>query len=317
MKGKKGVTMGMPFNWIFAILVGGFILFLAVFGAGKFIRTSEQTVYTETAASLVSLFDPLETGLASGKSSEIVFKKESRIRLDCDESGLFGRQRISFSEETLGDEFGEGGQRITIKDKYVFSDNVLEGKAMYYFSKPYFAGFKVADLLMMYSNNQLYCVHDASAGFREDVEGLNLKNIIFMNQSVECEGIEVCFNQGRCDINVFENNNLILKDGEKLYYVDDLIYAAIFSSPEIYECNVKRIKKRFNELGRIYLDKINVIKRVNCDAKLGDKLALLVNSNFTSSKNLIELRDRMEEVDTINQRAQDGCRVYYNLNWER
>jgi len=70
---KKAIAMS--FNWIFAIIAGGFILFLAIFAAGQFIRTGEQTIYTETAASLISLFDPLETGLASGKAHEIGFKK--------------------------------------------------------------------------------------------------------------------------------------------------------------------------------------------------------------------------------------------------
>ena len=77
VENKRGIAMS--FNWIFAILAGGFILFLAIFSAGKFIRTSEQTLYTETAASLISLFDPLETGLASGKSSSIRFKKDSGL----------------------------------------------------------------------------------------------------------------------------------------------------------------------------------------------------------------------------------------------
>jgi len=107
---KKAIAM--TFNWIFAIIVGAFILFLAIYASGKFIRTSEQSIYTETAASLVSLFDPLETGLASGKASEITFKKESKIFFDCNENlNLpFGRQTISFSEQTFGEEFGEVGR---------------------------------------------------------------------------------------------------------------------------------------------------------------------------------------------------------------
>ena len=99
---KKGVALA--FNWIFAILAGGFILFLAIYGAGKFIKTSERAIYTETAASLVGLTDPLETGFASGKAHEISFKKKSRLFFDCDESfRVLGRQRISFSEQTFGD----------------------------------------------------------------------------------------------------------------------------------------------------------------------------------------------------------------------
>ena len=62
----KKAIFGMSFNWIFALIVGGFILFLAIYGAGKFIKTSETTLYTETASKLTALLDPLETGLASG-----------------------------------------------------------------------------------------------------------------------------------------------------------------------------------------------------------------------------------------------------------
>jgi len=106
---KKGI--GMSFNWIFAIIAGAFILFLAVFAASKFIQTSENTLYTETAASLISFFDPLETGLASGKAHEIGFQKKSKVFFDCEENlnPPFGKQTISFSEQTFGEKiWGKG-----------------------------------------------------------------------------------------------------------------------------------------------------------------------------------------------------------------
>ena len=124
-KNKKGIAMS--FNWIFAIIAGGFILFLAIFAAGKFIKTSEISVNTQTAASLISLSDPLETGLASGKAHEIIFKKESRIFIDCNENTNFpfGKQTISFSEKTFGDEFGEKGGRININNKYILKNQQI------------------------------------------------------------------------------------------------------------------------------------------------------------------------------------------------
>ena len=319
MRNKKAIAMS--FNWIFAIVVGGFILVLSLYAASQFIRTSEQTVYTETAASIVSLFDPLETGLASGKSSSISFKKESKLYFDCfDNRNLpFGEQTIRFSEKTFGDEFAEGGNRISIKDKYVFSEDIVEGKTMYYFSKPYFAGYKVADLMMIYSDQKTYCVHGAGEDFVDDVEGLNLKNIIFPNASLECEGINVCFKSigDKCDVRVVENGNYVLKGSDKLYYVDDLLFAAIFSSSDNYECNVKRIKNRFNELAGIYLNKIEVIKRKNCEPTLGPKLLELLAFRVESSRDLLLFHDKIEEINQINNRAKDGCRVYYNVNWKR
>lgn len=322
---KRGLdkkAIAMTFDWIFAIIVGGFILFFAVFSAGKFIRTSEQVLYTETAASLISLFDPLETGLASGKSSEIIFKKKSKIFWGCNENSNkpFGKQTIRFTEQTFGDEYGEAGQEITIKDKYVFSENVVEGKEMYYFTKPFFAGFKVNDLLIIYSNQNNYCVYNANEDFQDDIEGLNLKNINFPNKTDKCDGVEICFGgvEGRkCDIKVFEDQNYVLKNGRKLYYVNDLIYGAVFSSSEIYECNVKRIKSRFNELAQIYLDKIEVIERKNCEPKLGPKLAILIEENIRNSNDLLLFNEKIGEINEINQRAKDGCKVYYNINWER
>jgi hypothetical protein len=267
------------------------------------------------------LFDPLETGLASGKSSSISFKKESKLYFDCfDNRNLpFGEQTIRFSEKTFGDEFAEAGNRVSIKDKYLFAENLVEGRTMYYFSKPYFAGYKVADLMMMYSDKNKYCVHGANEDFVDDVEGLNLKEIVFVNESLECEGINVCFKSigDKCDIRVVENSQYVLKDSKRMYYVSDLLFAAIFSSPDMYECNVKRIKSRFNELAVVYVNKIEIIKRKNCEPTLGPKLTELLAFRVENSRDLLLFHDKIDEIDQINARAKDGCRVYYNVNWKR
>ncbi len=312
---KKGIAM--TFNWIFAIVAGGFILFLAIFAAGKFIRTSEQALYTETAASLISLFDPLETGLASGKAHEIGFKKQSKVFFECQESGNsgFGKQRISFSEKTLGDSYSEPGGRVSIKDKYIFAESVVEGKTIYVFSKPFFMGFKVNDLAMVISAEDNYCFYDASEGIKDSLEGLNLGNIIFMNASSDCNGINVCFAESRssvdCQIRVDENQGYVLnrKEGKIVYYVGELIYPAIFSSPDIYECNVKRMKFKFDQLAGIYLDKIDIIEREGCSSNVGVKLASVLGG-IDDSRDLIGLYERVEEFDSINSQALSGCQLW-------
>ena len=78
MKKVNKKAIAMSFNWLFAIIVGAIILFLAIYATSKFIKTSEEVIYTETSAKLIALLDPLETGLASGKSEEISFKKQTR-----------------------------------------------------------------------------------------------------------------------------------------------------------------------------------------------------------------------------------------------
>lgn len=318
-KSKKGIAMS--FNWIFAILAGGFILFLAIFSAGKFIRTSEQTIYTETAASLISLFDPLETGLASGKAHEISFKKKSKLFFDCHEdlNPPFGKQTISFSEQTFGETYGEKGGSVSIKNKYIFSDNVVEGNKIYVFSKPFFMPFKINDIIIVTSQDKNYCFYDSPEYIKESLEGLSMKNIIFMNESNQCKGINVCFGSAKtnCEVRVFEDEGYVIKkiSGKKVYYVGDLIYGAIFSEPNIYECNVKRIKVRFDELAKIYLDKISIIERKNCQSHVYSKLNSMLGG-IQDSRGLIGLYEATEDIDSINRQAKSGCQLYYNSGFE-
>ena len=310
----------MSFNWIFAIIAGSVILFLAIFSAGKFIRTSEQTVFTETAASLISLFDPLETGLASGKAHEIGFKKKSRIFFDCNENTNFpfGKQTIAFSEQTFGDKFGEKGGRVNIDNKYIFAEEVVEGDKVYVFSKPFFMPFKITDIIVVTSADDNYCFYDSPEYIQESLEGLNLKNIHFPNQTSKCEGIDVCFELNRigCEIKVFEDEGYVLnkKYGQRAYYVGNLVYGAIFSSPDIYECNVKRIKSKFDELAKLYLNKIDIIERKECDSNIGLKLNSVLGS-IENSRDLIGLYKEVEEIDSINKFAKSGCALYYNTNF--
>jgi len=309
----KKAIFGMSFNWMFAIIVGGFILFLAIYGASKFIKTSETTLYTETAARMASLLDPMETGLASGKATEISFQKESRFYFTCDAKSFppFGRQTLSFSEKTFGEEFGKRSDRVNIKDKYIFTDDVIQGKKLFIFSKPFFLTFKVADLTIIFSND--YCFYDTPEEIEEDLGGLNIDSIHFVNKTskTECKGIKVCFNSNKenCNIKVSYNNNYLIKKGEKIYYTEDLIYAAIFSSPEVYKCNLKRLKNKFNQLSEVYLKKIEIIKRKGCSSNIGPKLESMIYP-LVASTELLLLQSQAEEINIINDGEESDCRLY-------
>jgi hypothetical protein len=307
---KKAIAMS--FNWIFAIIVGGFILFLAIYGASRFIGTQEQVLYTETAAKLATLLDPLETGLASGKSAEINFKKISRIYFECDHrtNAPFGKERLSFSEQTFGDKFGEEGELVAIYNKYVFAENPLEGQTLHMFSVPFFLPFKVADIIIISTND--YCFYNAPDSIEEEIEGLNVKNIIFPNKTTRCAGISVCFDAqtgSKCDISVNLEEKYVLKEGRKFYYVDNLIYGAIFSTPDIYECNVKRLKAKLDELIKIYRGKIDIIERKGCQSKVGGKLEEMIGP-IEDSRSLIELYESAQVIDSINEGARSGCKLF-------
>jgi hypothetical protein len=311
IKDKRAIEMG--FNWIFAIIAGGFILFLAIYTATNFIGMGQNTINTETAAKIVAVFDPLETGLASGKSSEISLAKKSKIYFQCDDltNPPFGQQIIAFSEQTFGTRYGEKNKGVPIKDKYVFVESVLEGKKIYLFTKPFFMSFKVADSVIMGIDD--YCFYDTPAEIQDEIEGLNLNNIHFPNSTEKCDGKKVCFDKTiGCDIKVSLKEGSVQKESKKIYFVNNLVYGAIFASPEIYECNVKRLMNKFNELGNIYLDKISIIERKQCEPKIQEKLNFLMigAKNLKSSKELLKLYENALEIDQINEEAKPGCKLY-------
>lgn len=302
LKKRDKKAIAISFNWIFAIIAGTIILFLAIYATTQYIQTSEKTIYTETAAQLISLFDPLETGLASGKSDEINFKKQSRIYLDCNylNNHPFGEQTIAFSEKTFGDKFGEKGEEVSIKNKYVFAEEVVEGKKMSIFSKPFFMGFKVADVIVINSDD--YCFYKASNEIKDEIESLGIKNIQFSEDLSDnsCEGTSVCFIGSGCDINVL--NNKVVKGSSELYYTDSLLYAAIFSSSENYECNIKRLMNKFNELSLVYIDKIKIIENKGCSSNIEAKLRIMMDSAkaLKSSGDIISLDDQADVINSIN-----------------
>ena len=304
VKNKKAIAMS--FNWIFALLAGSVILILAIYATTRYIQTSEQVIYTETAAQLISLLDPLETGLASGKSDEINFKKESRIYLDCNSlnNHPFGQQTIAFSEKTFGDKFGEKGGEVNIKNKYVFAENIVEGKKMSIFSKPFEMGFKVADIIII--NSEDYCFYQAPNEVIDEIEDLGIKNIYFSDDLNNCTGTSVCFMGSGCDINIL--NNKVVKGNEELYYTDSLIYAAIFSSSENYECNIKRLVNKFNELSLVYIDKIKIIENKGCSSNVEGNLRNMMDSAkaLKSSKDLAGLDYQADIINSINLNAKRG-----------
>ncbi|VVB78475.1 Uncharacterised protein [uncultured archaeon] len=311
---KRAIEMG--FNWIFSIIAGGFILFIAIYASTKFIGVSQQQYGTEAAATISTFLDSLETGLSAGiKNPEMTFNKNTRLYFDCDEvvNSPFGRQTISFSEQTFGNRWSDQSNRVSIKNKYIFSENAIEGKKFYYFSFPLSMPYSVGDVVVIESGK--YCFYDAPTQIIDDIStgGIDVANIIFPNATSDCVGTKVCFGGSReCDIKVSISENYVEKDGKRMYYYGNMIYGAIFSSPEIYECNSKRMMSKLNELGKIYLDKIKIMERKDCEPRLGDKLNTMIGvaKNLTSSRELIRLGNNAEEIDQINEAGKPGCKVY-------
>jgi len=242
MFSKKGFEFN--FAWLFSIFVGIIIIFLAIYGSTKLIKTEQYKVDTVTANQLSILFEPLETGLATGKSQIIELKDEVEINNECVPEGKFGKNRISI---------GSGGP-ISIENKYIFSEDTEKGDTIFVISKSFEMPWKISELIILTTKN--YCFLDAGPDIRKDMGSLNLQNI----NLDECEegDIEVCFDSGNCEIEVDYDENFeygyVEKDNEKLeVFGEALLYSAIFSSPEIYGNNIERLMKRLSYQAELFL----------------------------------------------------------------
>jgi len=315
IKNKRGFEFS--FAWIFAMLIGAAVLFLAIFATVKIIVTEEDIVGTIIAAELGVLLTPIETGLEEAKNpgAPIRVRKETRIFNTCreKEGGIFGKQGISSSTQTFGDEFSKRGREIKFSNKYIFSSDVEEGKEFYVFSKPFRMPYKVADLVYLWSED--YCFVSAPKDIREEIEDLDLGKV---NSSSNIEGcsdksVKVCFGffDVECDMEV-TGNKVIREEGEVFVdstYDNSLVYGAIFASPKIYECQFVRLMGRASELAKVYAGKNEIL---SCSGTLGGHLgsyssatAEVLGSQDIINNNLINMA---KQIGGINDAL--ACKIF-------
>ena len=91
MKNQKAYLQ-ISFAWVFAIIAGIFILFLAIFAVTKFTKTEQTITETTTGKEIGVSLNALETGFEEGKTTFITLPVETRMRNECNNNGVFGRQ---------------------------------------------------------------------------------------------------------------------------------------------------------------------------------------------------------------------------------
>jgi hypothetical protein len=326
MRNKKGLEMS--FNVLFALIAGAVILFLSIVVGGRIIRTSEISGGTQTADALIGYLDSLETGLASGKSASWAFAKDTKIETKCypGRGKPFGTQTITFSEKTFGKEYGEKGLPVDLKTKYLFVERVIESKDYLLFSKQFKLPYKIGDVIVLGSDN--YCFVSPPKDIKQDINELNLENIRITDILENCtkDITSVCFDEVGCDIqvkdlcdsslgnceNLYDIGKVVKeKEDEELYYIGNLLYGAIFSSSDIYECNVERISNKVVELSDIYLEKINLIESKGCSSRARTQIQILKGaaSNINETRGLLGMHDIARSIDLINNGA-GNCELY-------
>jgi len=174
--------------------------------------------------------------------------------------------------------------------------------------------FKVSDLIFF--TGEEYCFIRAPEDIEDELTALRIKNMYFTDTASNCseESQKVCFSSSSgCDIAVYStgvDSGYVSKEGRNLYYENGLIYGAIFSSPIVYECNVKRLMLRLVNLCLVYKDEIKILERRDCSSVLDSHLSEMINlaNNLESSQTLSLIQDKSDVIDNINNAA--SCKIY-------
>ena len=301
------------FVWLFAIVAGGAILFLAVYGALRFGDTARFQSDSEVAKSIAIITDPLQAGFAEGSFGKIMFQQETRINNVCFDDE-FGKNDISVSTWSgIGEEWNLPGGATSIHNKYIFSSGKSSGLDYYVFSKSFDFPYEVSDLIFLTPEN--YCFVNMPGGLLS----LNVPNIEVDNCSV-VDSVRVCFGSGDdCDVMVYGtcsggcnsvyDEGIVAKDGVDMKYVGDLMYGAIFSDKGIYDCNVRRLMYRAGKIASEFVEKADLMDARNCNTNLKPDLiaweSLVGNS---SVDDLASLRSMADVIDGKNKK--EGCGMW-------
>ncbi|MCH7850331.1 MAG: hypothetical protein IH845_01680 [Nanoarchaeota archaeon] len=300
------------FAWIFALIVGGSILVLAIYGAVSAGNTQREITDTKIARSFSIITDPLQAGFSDGSYDDVEFGDVTRLNNYCFDIG-FGSNKISISTRSdILSEWNPPGVETSIENKYIFSKENSEGKIYHSFSKPFYFPYKVSDLIFLSPDE--YCFVSAPEHIIEEV-GI-AKNI---NVDIGCEDdenlIKVCFGSGsgsksNCDMNVYGScrtsscnsiydEGTVSKKGSELKYVSSLMYGAIFADEEMYTCNVNRLLYRTGRIAEVLSKKADLMNRRGCNTNLRSEIAIYGERVIDSSYKDLQSIDYFE-IDRQN-----------------
>jgi len=315
MRYKKGIEFS--FNWLFAIIVGGIIILLAVYGAVKIVGTERTRTETVLGKELGIVTTPLETSAEEARASApIKLTDETRIYNGCYLTGAFGEQGIKTAVKSgLGaSAWGTPSIESRFANKYIFSETVLQGKEFFVFSESFNVPFKAGDILYLWTNK--YCFVNPTNEIRSDIEDLNLKNINISERVENCDkgSRKVCFTASSasgCDIVVNYAEKSVTRGKDKVYYEDiydnSLIYGAIFANASLYECQLKRLLKRAAALANLNIEKNKILL---CSNTIESELARFANLSISlrSSAEIGAIFNEAKIIEGINNEL--NCKLF-------
>jgi len=274
----------IEFNWLFALIVGAVILFLAIFFASRLIGTQRYLSETELVKNFDVLLNPFASVGGIGKVSlakTIDMPQTVQINYTCDSEKITMRLR---SESSTGKKWGEWSPPNYIYNKYIFSNSFMQAKRFDVFSQPLYLPFRIDDLIYILDKD--YCFVNAPLNIKSELEGLDLTKIQFASSGISCKpaSLKVCFDSS-CDITVTGcsssdcSGNVKKASVTVSYATSSLMYAAIFSEPKMYSCELSRLIARLKLLIDIYEQKAAMLSSQGCDTStLQSKLEELKNA---------------------------------------
>ncbi len=327
---KKGYEFS--FSWLFALIVGAVFIFLAIYVSTNIIQTKQFETETLSGKKIGVLLTPVETNLEQDRFATIFVSEETKVLNNCvlpyENTNPFGSQEIRVSmKQTFSDEWNEmTGVESTFHNKYLFSSNSVFGsKEIYVFAKPLVLPFKIADLVMLWGDAENFCFVNAPRDISSELSELSMTNIHIVSTTASCpaESVKVCFTGSSCDIQVnidnANNRGTVKKDGQTLSYVESLgndrfglMFAAIFSAPEQYTCQIKRLMAHASYLAQAHSQKAKFLAPASrCPyASLSmalDNYASTAKSIAFSGAQLTEIYSKAKEVNLENPRA---CKIF-------
>jgi hypothetical protein len=160
------------------------------------------------------------------------------------------------------------------------------------------------------SANENFCFVNTPVKIKNNLELLNQKNFHFTPSCPE-DSTKICFDQTGCEISINTNSKTVKKNSQTVWYeTEALMFAAIFSDKELYECQVKRLLDRTKKLSKIYFEKSQNLNSINCNNAVKQALNGYVSSidSYEVSSDLTDLYPLSYSMKNSNKYS--SCKLW-------
>lgn len=291
------------FAWIFSIVVGAIVLFLAFFFVTQYGKQVEKpTKQAVLSAGIDILLEPFSAigSLAEVRAEPIEIPKDMHIEFDCNDDNDYSEIKARGKKHKTFE--------LTRKsyDKYIFA-NTIETKSkskFLAFSLPIKIPFYVATATVIV--NKDYCIKNLPQKYKESLNEIYepIKDSIKTKLEFEnCEPNQEIYgiNKGR----VYGK-----------YFINQLVVAAVFSENDLYNCNLNRILKRAIRIAKIYKSKAEKMsaKGCNMDGSIEalntyiDKAEIFLNNKNQNTLN--DFYQSVQDLTNINNGLYGECKLF-------